>query len=262
MTTPNRKSKDIRIGERYCRERGFVKCGANWYRCYGNGLLQVVTFNGLAERTSNSSYLREPSVALGIRSLYGRIGWIDIPIMGTRRDIIPEIVPILLIPEQELLSIGTSANSVELMFDYGFPLLDKIDTHKKLVDLLEHLDMRESHTIRVNDSNKVIPYLLSGQFEKALACIDAIEQQNLQAYAVNCNTMANYDSKMQRKKMYDQIDPYLFIRKCFDSHNLTDLVEILQSNYQSNVDRLSEMGIPFSASCTGHNELTKLRNIH
>ena len=261
MTTPNRKSK-IQIGERYCREHGYVKHGANWYRCYGQGLLQVVTFNGLPERISDSSFLREPSVALSIRSLYDWIKWINIPIMGAKRALIPGIVPKLFMHEQELLSVSTSASDAELMVDYGFPLLDQIDTHTKLADLLEYLDKRNSHAVIANDPNNVIPYLLSGKHGKVLETIDAIEQQNLHAYAINCSTIANYDSEAQKEKMNNSLYPYISLRESIAFPDVANILAMLQSNYQANVDYLSGIGIPIPANCASHAELITLMNMH
>ena len=251
MTTPSRKSKEIRVAEQHCQEQGYVQCGANWYRCYGQGLLQVVTFDGLPDRITGKH-----SVALGIYSLYSQIMWVNFTYRRTRRDLVLNITSDMLINGQD------DSCSIELMLEHGLPLLDKIDTHAKLAEFLESMDTRNGFSVIVNDSNKVVPYLLSGQITKVLATINAIEQQNLHAHAVNCSTLEKNDPELHRKKLNDRLYPLIKLRECIVSQDLTNVFKLLQSNYHTNVDYLLGIGISVPSNSASQMELVKLMNIH
>lgn len=248
MSMSNRKSNPIRTGEQCCLEQGYVQCGANWYRCYGQGLLHVVTFRGPPERKSS----RKQTTSLEIYSLYDWIMWVDLPIMGARRDVIPGISPSVLVCESVMSPEEDVAHNAEVMIDHGFSFLNKIDTHAKLADFCEYLDGKTPGGGRKNDNKKIIPYLLSGQSEKATAVIDAIEQQNRQAHETNCRMMLkSYDPEIQLNKMFARLRPYLSLRDSILARDASCAVEILQINYQKNVDYLSAMGI-----CVPDNHLT------
>lgn len=243
MSQKNTLAKEwIKKGESVCRTQNYQKAGKNWYRIYGEDLLQVVTFRGIPERVDDVVYNREPSVALIVFSLFESIPWVSVPIMGTKREIIPNILPSVLLSGQSPNRFLGTAFEAEQMVKLGLPFLDKIETHIHLAALLESYD-RIGGAVQMNDPHKLIPYLLSGQIQKVYSVIDSIEKQNQQAHQDNCRRMPGYDEEMMHLKMIQQLSPLLSIRENLQAANIHAIVAQLRDNYNRNIDFLYHMGL-------------------
>ena len=232
----------IKKGESVCRAQNYQKAGKNWCRIFGEDLLQVLTFQGIPERVDDVVYNREPSVALIVFSLFESIPWVSVPIMGTKREIIPNILPSVLLSGQSPNRFRGTAFEAEQMVKLGLPFLDKTETHLHLAELLESYDMIGG-AARMNDPHKLIPYLLSGQIPKVYSVIDAIEEQNQKAHLENCERVPGYDPETMRQKMVQQLSPLLSIRENLHAANIHAIVAQLRDNYSRNIDFLYHMGL-------------------
>lgn len=245
----------MRAAEQNCRKRGFVKCGANWYRLHGQGLLQVVTFNGIPERTTDASFSYKPTVAFVVYSMYDHIPWINFPVSRARRDVIPNIMAgVFASKAADASFLGPDSEAV-YMNELVFPFLDEMITHNQLADLLEAADRWKGGRVRMNDRNKLIPYLLSGKLPEVVGTINAIEVQNQQAYLLNCKTVKSYDPIAQKQKMKAELAPLISLRENILSQNEQGIIDLLLSDYHKNICRLEEMAIPVPAQYKCGNDL-------
>ena len=242
-TSKSTSNNHIQAAQRECKLRRFVKCGANWYRLHGQNLLQVVTFNGLPQRTTDVSYQNRPTVSFVVFSLYEQIPWINVPVMRAKRDIIPNISASVFAHQSAGAPFLGPECEAKYMIDTVFPFLDELNSHMQLADLLEHLDCWEYGKIRLNDRKKIIPYLLSGKWQQVLRTIDAIEDQNRRAYQENCKTVTGYDPLFQEKKINKHLEQLIMLRDNIAEHNEPAIVDLLSSNYKNNIQRLKEMGV-------------------
>lgn len=233
-----------RAAERNCQARRFVKCGANWYRLHGQGLLQVVTFNGLPDRTTDANATNKSTVAFIVYSMYDRIPWINIPITRARRDVVPNITASVFANKTGDVPFSGAGPDVVYMHELVLPFLDEMTTHVQLSDLLERVDCWKDGCIRINDRNKIIPYLLSGKLPETLDTINAIEEQNHQAYLQNCKTVKGYDPVFQKQKMDEKLARLVSLRNDIRTKNTQGIKDLLLSDYQKNIHRLEKMLIP------------------
>lgn len=233
----------IRESERNCQARGYVKCGANFYRIHGQDLLQTVTFHGIPGRTTDEKASFQPSVAFAVHSLYASIFWINIPVERARHDLMPNILPSTLVDNADGKAFLGTGHEAVCMNDAGLPFLDETVTHAQLAQFLEEKNRQEEGHIHMNDGNKVVPYLLSGRRQDAMNVIDAIEKQNQQAYMHNCKMSNGYDPVLQKQKMDAKLAPLRCLRENIETQNRQGILDYLLANYQENLHRLEAMGV-------------------
>lgn len=240
----NSSNNPIRAAQRECQLRGFVKCGTNWYRHHGQGLLQVVTLNGLPQRTTDIHYQNKPTASFIVYSMYEHIPWINVPIMRARRDLIPNVSAGVFAHQSAGAPFLGAEFEAKNVIDLVLPFLDELNSHAQLAGFLEDVDRWEYGKIRLNDRNKIVPYLLSGKWQDALSVIDAIEKQNQQAYQQNCKTVKGYDPISQKQRIDENLEPLVSLRNNILSHNAQGIIDLLLANFQKNKRRLEDMDIP------------------
>ena len=236
----DRKKSAVSVGKKMCKDLGFVEVGANLYRCYGQGLLQVVSFRGFPERVDTIKFNRECSVCFDVYSLYADIFWIKIP-MRPRRDLVPSISPSILSGEAYSHQFLGTEHEAKCMIEYGIPFLNRITTHADFAQMIEQLDGSLG-------GKKIVPYILSGQRQNAVDVINAIEIQNWEAYESNCLNK-NYDKEEQRRKLERKLEPLIQLRSAVLSGDSKTVNECLQANYQRNVWHLQDMGVSVGEDC-------------
>ena len=237
------KRSAVSIGKKMCKDLGFVEVGANLYRCYGEGLLQVVTFRGFPERVDTVEFHREHTVRFDVYSIYEEIFWMPV-LLRPRRDLVPGISPRILCSEADHHKFLGTEHEAGLMIEYGIPFLNQIVTHEDWVQAKERLDMIMYKKVFLLDGQKIVPYLLSGREKMALDVIDAIEKQNWDCYESNCLNMQNYDKEGQHQKLEEKLKPLIQLRSAVLSQDTKQINEYLQANYRKNVQYLQEVGVP------------------
>ena len=226
-----------------CKEQGFVKDGANYYRLFGEGLIQVVTLNGFPERTSLDNYSREPAVCFAVYSAFSDIYW-NPCYMKPRRALVPNIFPGLVAPGGNAKDfLGTALEAVR-MRQYVLPFLNELTTHEKMVDLYNTVDSSSDKCSRIIDCNRIVPYVLAGEIESALDMISRIETQNWEAFHDNCLTAKRYDAVKQQSRIEQNLAPLQALRKTILEQDAPGIWDILQRNYHANISVLQSMGVP------------------
>jgi len=253
MSPKNVKKQYIAEGERHCRELGYTKCGANWYRCYGQGLLQTVTFQGVPERVNDTAFTREAAVLFEVYSLFNELLWIPFPIMGKRRDLFPHILPSAFLLNMPCKDFLGTAYEAECMNTHGFSFLNQINTHAQLAAMLEKLG--------ASNSEKAVPYLLAGELQKSIDCINEIERQNMNAYHQERLRKTDAENEQELQKILSKLQPLLALREGVYKRNSAEIIRILSDNYQTNVEHLLNMGIPIPDSATFSADLQALINL-
>ena len=243
-TSRTTSKKYLQPAQRECQLRGFVKIGANWYRQHGEALLQVITFNGLPQRITDINYKNQPSVSFIVYSLYEQIPWINVPIMQARRDVIPNISASVFFHQSTDVPFLGPEYETQYMINSVFPFLDELNTQEQFAAFLENIDRWEYGKIRLNDRKKIVPYLLSGKWQQALDVIDAIENQNKQAYQRNCKTAIGSGSAFQEQKISQSLEQLISLRDNIVARNSSAIIALLRSNYHNNIQRLQAMGVP------------------
>lgn len=241
----NRKAA-VRICEQQFQKDGFIKCGANLYRVHGEGLLQIVTLRGFPERVNNAEFNREAAPNFDVQSLYSSIFWNPIK-MTPRRDLVPNITPGLMEPNGKTTKFRGTIAEAEAMEKYVLPYLNRMTDHTKMAELFDLIDASAKNGGLALDSNRIVPYLLIGEKDKALKIISAIEQQNWQAFDVNRRMMAEYDVEKHREKINTSLAPLISLREAVLNKDVLSISEILQKNYTRNIDKLRELGIPIGS---------------
>lgn len=232
----------IRTYEQHFQERGFIKCGANLYRIYGEGLLQIVTIRGFPERVNNTTFNREMAPSFDVQSLYSSIFWNPVKMMP-RRDLIPNISPGLMDPNEKTTKFRGTIAEAEAMEEYVIPYLNGMTKHTQMVELFDLIDATVKNGGSVLDSKRIVPYLLAGDKDKALKIISAIELQNWEAFDSNCRILDGYDVEKHRVKINTNLAPLITLREAILKQDILSVFRVLQNNYSRNLDKLQEMGI-------------------
>ncbi|MBQ8814297.1 MAG: hypothetical protein IJZ85_07375 [Lachnospiraceae bacterium] len=243
-----RKRSAVSVGKKMCKDLGFVEVGANLYRCYGQGLLQVVTFRGFPERVNTIEFNREAAVKFGVYSLYQDIFWVMLP-LRPRRDLVPSISPSILNSEACFHQFLGTEYEAGCMIEYGIPFLNRITTHADFAQMIEQLDMIMYKKNFLIDGQKIVPYILSGQRQNAVDVINAIEEQSWDCYESNCLNMKDYDKEGHRRKLEKKLEPLLQLRSAALSGDAKIVNEYLQTNYRRNVQHLQDMGVSVGEDC-------------
>lgn len=240
MRTPGYQSTRFfyEQGARY----GFTGVRTNLYRCHGQGLLQVITL----VKSTKLSY----EIYFGVFSLYSRINWISsYPLRNILQYDLHTTLDIKQIPGCEELYIRDLQQDIPIVLETCIPFFDTLTTHLHLAEMYEKFDINMYSDIRINDSQKIVPYILTGQYSNAINCITAIEQQNWNAYAHNSRNISGYENAQKDKYIARKLLPYITLREALIKKEKDALHQYLHTNYASNVKQLYKLGIPLAASC-------------
>ena len=221
---------------------GFTGVRSNLYRCYGQGLLQVITLS----KPDKSSY----EICFGVFSLYSRINWISsYPLRSILQYDLHTTFDIKQIPGCEERYIHNPQRDIPILLENCVPFFDTLTTHIQLVEMYERMDTNMYSDIRVNDSQKIVPYILAGQYNKAINCITAIEQQNWKAFAQNSRNISGYGNAEKARSIANRLLPYIILREALTKKERDAVYQYLHSNHTKNVTQLNKLGIPLIASC-------------
>ena len=231
----------------FCKKQGFIRKRRNLYRCYGQGLLQVIQYHDNKKDSTES--VRDSDVLFGIFSLYSKLPWISSQVLSR---VLSYDLPVILEPKLFLIPEGEPliyCSQALLMQEVGIPYLNEVLSHTQLKDILEKHDLICTGKVTQNDTMKIAPYILSANWKKAIECITAIEEQNWNAYHENSQSVLGYDQEMQRKRIETQLFSIISLRDAIISGDHCAVKRYLYSNYRENTIRLQELGIPVSMSC-------------
>lgn len=221
-------------------KHGFIRHGSNYYRCVGEGILQVLSTPGnkrqLIDMKDGDGFY------YGIFSLYSELSWVS-----------PHYLRRILGYALHLSSLDAKRASCEetdylTLLERSLSNLSNYYTNSRLAQWKEDLDIQSIGQVRMNDSLKIAPYILSGQFARAEECITAIEQQNWLAYEEN-KMLPGYDSHKHKRKIDDRLAPMLHLRNALRNHDKEAIIMYLQGNYRVNVTKLQKMDVPVADSC-------------
>lgn len=231
-----------------CAQHGFTSVRSNLYRSCGQGLLQVIMLSFLNKQSQRTHPVYE--VNFGVFSLYSKLNWISSHAMRSILNYdLHTSFAINQIPGCEELRFFDPQEDTLILLEKSIPFFDALATHAQLAEELEKFDNRLFSGIRINDAQKISPYIISGQCEKAIACITAIEQQNLKAYAQNSQSFPGYNKKRNKKKIEERLTPLVSLREALARQDRGIILQYLQTNYNENAKKLHELGIPLSITC-------------
>lgn len=242
----------IRTCEKLCKQCGFTKIGANYYRICGDGLLQVLSLNGFPERVSSNSFRREPSVCFEVFSLYGFIPWNTKP-LWPQCGLIPTVFPGAIDPRKDPCSFEGTAFEVSSILLHILPFLNKTLSHLDLVKMYEMIDSCSKTRYQFAKSSRIVPYILTHQNQQALDIILRIEKQKWDAFEVNRASSETYDAEKHFTRITNSLAPLLKLRTAIYTQDVKGLWEILQFNYNINMKHLSDLGLVIPQSV---NQLT------
>lgn len=221
---------------------GFYGARASLYRCYGQGLLQIITLSN----PSKSMY----EAYFGVFSLYSKLNWISsITLRSVLQYDLHVSHNVRQIPGCEELYIQDLQKGIPIMLEKINPFFDALNTHIHLAEMLERFDENMYSAVRQNDSNKIVPYILSGQSDKAVNCITAIEQQNWRAYAENKENVVGYEQVHNEQTVTRKLSPLVSLRDALTKQDRDAVLQYLHTNYENNANQLRKLGVPIISSC-------------
>ena len=223
-----------------CKNNGFVAVRNNLYRCYGDGLLQVISYH--KNRSVLTPRESDYEVVLGVFSLYSELNWITSRLLAK---VVQFDLPVTYEAAPLLAAAGNLPQSQDIahMTDAVIPYLNSLITPTQLVCMLEQDDMLHGGQIIKNDEAKIVPYILSGQCNKAVECISAIEHQNWDAYSSNCRSTPNYDKEGQKRIIEERLASLIALRNALHSNDHAAVSAYLSANFQNNSKRLKSLGV-------------------
>lgn len=152
-------------------ENAFKKRGSAFFRVWGDGVLQIIKFE-------YQNCFSHHSLNIGIQSMYGEL----LPQWFTSSGCIPRYCVLNLIGKKTAVEIvnntlvfTTPEQQIEVLRKKGIPWLNSITTQARLSEGIRHLD---GDRMWWNDSQKIAPYLASGNTNMAEQVIKSIIQQN------------------------------------------------------------------------------------
>lgn len=231
-------------------EHGFHKYGKSMYRCAGQGIIQVINPCGQKNIVPNKNYTYERTVLFGVFSLYSWLPWRPL-YAKSPRDLSVTLNPHCLLREGPRTFSGTK-QEMDIMIQYGIPYFNKLHTHVQLANALEYFDQVTIGDVRLNDCNKIVPYILSGCPEKAVEAIAAIEKQNWDAYYANLKLVHNYDSLRHKEEIENRLLPFRLLKDAINKQDATSVRNILEENYSTNIDILAKFRIPVDVKCVAN----------
>lgn len=228
-----------------CKKHGFTKVRSSLYRCFGDGLLQVIMIPNSRSCLPNLYSAHE--VYVGVFSLYSKLNWISS--VAVRR-IFQYDLHLTLCARDVFVSDSADcwqSNDLLDILKCTIAGLSQICTHTHLAGFLEEIDRRINSGIRWNDGLKIAPYVLSEQCEKGLLCISAIEKQMWDAFAHN-KKHPGYDEERHKQSIEADLAPLVQLRNSIDSRDRNGVTRYLQANYEVNLGMLRKLDVPYKES--------------
>lgn len=184
------------------KAHGFKKRNRVYYRIHGDGVLQCV---------KNVWHVRGSyhELFIGLQSMYSELRPMHFSSAGChavhsfnnalgKRSVSPwELKSGVYIYIYEPANIDPQMQS-KVLADEVLPWMDGIDTHEKLAEALWQMDIAEYRIPIVNDAMKIAPFLRAGMYDKAKSVINAIINQNEDAFTSNKPRWSPEEQRRQR----------------------------------------------------------------
>lgn len=226
-------------------KNGFRQARTNLYRCYGDGLLQVISIP--TSRAKSIDPYPDREIYIGLFSLYSDLFWLPSSAVKVLQYDLH-----LSINAKELLykcSLHRTSD-VEILdvLEKILLLFLKLDTHDRFVSFFEEMECKNQFSMREKRGLWISPYIISGRKKQAIDCIDAIEKQNWDAYHHN-SINPHYDREKKRRSIEERLFPLIALRDAIVANDQDIITSYLQKKYLENTQKLQEMGIPLNSSC-------------
>ena len=234
-----------------CKQHGFSQQGKVYYRCVGEGILQIIT-TGYREYLNACSLERTDKHRKSNRiSLY----------FWSMYEYLPEaffndakyfigIYPEQLTEKKLNPAFMGLQEQYKLMISHGFPFLDSIKTQKDLIHSVLDYEMIGSGTPNYMNSEIVSAFLLCNESKEALLRLGCLHVQNSMAFHEN-------NRNLRESKMYDEYFEKLDIlqnRMSYHDQLIWDIVlgrwasvkEKLHQNFLRNCEWANKYKFTFS----------------
>lgn len=234
-----------------CKSYGFKKLKANYFRCVGDGILQVISTQNREYMSPNSPYYsstnrKSNTVSLGFISMYSVIPEYFFCEYGCAR-----FCPANLYGRNcagcEFMGIQEHYSA---MLDKGFDLLNSMKTQKDLLDNAEILSKADSGHILYYQTEYCAPFLICGKPDEAFQLIAGRYTQNTTTFHLNFDSLisaGNYDEYFQRmNELQSELAPFADLFYAILTKNNKKIEGFLRKNYQQNMQYAEKYQIPFS----------------
>ena len=181
-----------------CKRYGFSQQGKVYYRCFGEGILQLITIGNREyldplspERTDK--HRKSNRISFYFWSMYENLP----EAFFNNAQYFIGIYPEQLIEKKINPAFMGLQEQYKLMVSHGFPYLDSIKTQKDLISSVLDHEMMESSTPNYMNSEMVSAFLLCNKPKEALLRLACLHVQNYSVFHEN-----NRD--LRETKMYDE----------------------------------------------------------
>ena len=233
-----------------CKHHGFSQHGKAYYRCFGEGILQIIT-------TGNRDYLddRSPERTDKHRksnriSFYFWSMYEDLPeAFFNDAQYFIGIYPEQLIEKRLNPDFMGLQEQYKLMVSHGFPYLDSIKTQKDLLHAVIDYETIEIGTPNYMNNEIVSAYLLCDEPKEALLRLACLHVQNDMAFHSN-------NQNLRENKIYDEYFKHLNdhqSKMAYRDHLFWNILlgenesikEILRQNFRRNCEWAKKYKISF-----------------
>lgn len=208
----------------------FVERGTAMFRVWGDGVLQVVKFEGAPGGVKR--------LKIGLFSLYSEL----IPQWFTSQGCIPRYHISNVIgqrgsyfPIPANMRARHIAAQEEILLTSGIPWLNEIDTQKKLIDGLVFLETSDTGSIHYVDALKIAPYLAFRDYDSAEHVIASILEQHRISSKLKRQSFSTHEAYMEYVTCMEKEDmPLVHLLNMIQKRELSEIDEYLQQNYSRN----------------------------
>ena len=234
-----------------CKQHGFSQQGKVYYRCVGEGILQIIT-TGYREYLDDRSpertdkHRKSNRVSFYFWSMYE---YLPEAFFNDAKYFIG-IYPEQLTEKKLNPAFMGLQEQYKLMISHGFPFLDSIKTQKDLIHSVLDYEMIGSGTPNYMNSEIVSAFLLCNEPKEALLRLGCLHVQNYMAFHKN-------NQALKETKMYNEYVKHLNelqSKMAYREHLFWDillkknesLIETLQKNFLRNCEWAKKYKISFS----------------
>lgn len=205
---------------------GFTKKQNCYFRKKGDGILQYVKFE--YERRIYKHELR-----IGLYSLYSELhpNWLT-PSGCILR------YPVIALSDNPKDDLTSPSSQIDILQEHGIQWLDTMLTQRNLVDAMCEIEVKENQHIMWNDSLKLAPFLVSGDFDSADRVISAILQQHLGPDRWTSQPWREEDFKIFKSRHPQDNSRLLQIHEWIRVRDSKAIEVYLKSNYDVNTNNL------------------------
>ena len=207
---------------------GFKRKGNAFFRIQGDGVIQLI-------KLEPERYGKEYEIKIGLFSMYSRL----MPQWLTSKGCIPRYSIYSIADHVSDCPVsnnwgGEFPTSKEMKIQKALLWLDSINTQQALADGLCLLDTAYGGKVIWADRLKVVPFLLSENYDSAKLAVEAILKQHHDAYKQKQNIYSTEELErvFQRRKEEDTRLEYLL--SLIDSRNYQEIQKYAKTNFDQN----------------------------